>query len=675
MDKSPLINTSTVNTASEGAEAAAEPIPQKVETPVGAFTVCLAGVPNAGKTALMNGLTAGGFHTANYPGVTVTLSRGKSRPEFGAVINLVDLPGVHSTVAPTVEEELSCSVIEGNHDSIHPDALIVVVDATQLERHLKFASFVARQGKPVVIALTMMDLLAKSGQSINANRLAEALGIAVIPVDGRTGWGVEELVFELRKVLGHPLEKLSALAEIPDEPVEAYRRLRNLLNESNAVKKSRPMLLAENSLTARIDKVVLHRYFGFPIFFTILGGLFASIFWLAQPFMDVIEWLFKEAGALTVALLPEGVFTSFLADGIIGGVGSVAVFFPQIIILFFLMTLLEDSGYLSRGAALVDRPLSALGLHGRSFVPMLSGFACAIPAVLAARTIPSKRERLLTIWILPLMSCSARLPVYALLLAALLPGAPGKAGMALAFTYVASLLVGALTAGLISKLFIRKKSHSILAMEMPVYRQPLIKPTLKITWSRSSAYLKKAGMPIIVISSILWLLSNFGLGSNQPLAEDGKSSASMVTRSELDYSFAAQVGQTLEPALRPMGADWRVGVGLIAAFAAREVFVSTMAIVFHVADENDEQAQEAGLLDNMSSATFAGSGQPVFTTSSIIGLMVFFFFSLQCLSTVAVVRAETASWKIAGLQLLFYTGLGYLLSVAVVQGLRAFGTA
>jgi ferrous iron transport protein B len=673
MDKSPLINTETVNIVSKEAETATEK-PYKVESPQSALTVCLAGVPNAGKTALMNGLTGGGFHTANYPGVTVTLSRGKSRTEFGVQLNLVDLPGIHSTIAPTIEEELSCSVIEGRHQSIHPDALIIVIDATQLERHLKFASYVARQGKPIVIALTMMDLLAKSGQSVNANILADALGIPVVPVDGRTGWGVTELMLELRMALDRPLEKISGLAEIPDEPVEAYRMLRNLLDASGAVKKSRPMMLAENSLTARIDKMVLHRYFGFPIFFTILGGLFASIFWLAQPFMDLIEWLFKEASALTLAVLPEGVFSHFIADGIIGGVGAVAVFFPQIVILFFLMTLLEDSGYLSRGAALVDRPLSALGLHGRSFVPMLSGFACAIPAVLAARTIPSKRERLLTIWILPLMSCSARLPVYALLLAALLPGAPGKAGMALAFTYVASLLVGALTAGLISKLIIRKKSNSMLAMEMPVYRQPLIKPTLKITWSRSSAYLKKAGTPIIIISSILWLLSNFGFGANQPQTEDGRP-ASFISVSQLDHSFAAQIGQIIEPALRPMAVDWRVGVGLISAFAAREVFVSTMAIVFHVADENDEQAQQSGLLDTMREATFANSSQPVFTTSSSIGLMVFFFFSLQCLSTVAVVRAETNSWKIALLQLLFYTGLGYLLSAAVVQGLRAFGVA
>src|SRR2546422_5660845 len=231
--------------------------------------------------------------------------------------------------------------------------------------------------------------------------------------------------------------------------------------------------------------------------------------------MDLIDWSFKQTSHLLLATLPEGALSHFLAEGIVGGVGAVAVFFPQIVILFFLMTLLEDSGYLARGAALVDRPLSYLGLHGRSFVPMLSGFACAIPAVLAARTIPSRRERLLTIWILPLMSCSARLPVYALLLGALLPGAAWKAGLALGLIYVSSLLTGALVAGLISRFILRKRSVSLLAMEMPVYRKPMVKPTLRMTWTRASAYLGRAGTPIVVISSCLWLLSNFGLGWRQ----------------------------------------------------------------------------------------------------------------------------------------------------------------
>lgn len=646
---------------------------QPIEPKPYKFTVGLAGPPNAGKTALMNALTGGSFQTANYPGVTVTLSRGKSKAEFGPQVLLVDLPGVQSNAAVSPEEELSCRVIEGRHESVRPDALIVACDATQLERHLRFASFVARQGKPMVIALTMMDLLPRTQQSVNARKLESALGVPVVPVDGRTGWGAAEVMSTLRGALANPANAQSALAEISDEPVSAYKAIRELLARSEAIKGSNLLMLAQDSFTARIDSVVLHRFFGFPIFFAILVALFSSIFWAAKPFMDLIDWLFSQTGQLLLATLPEGVLSRFLAEGVVGGVGAVAVFFPQIVILFFLMTLLEDSGYLARGAALVDRPLSYLGLHGRSFVPMLSGFACAIPAVLAARTIPSRRERLLTIWILPLMSCSARLPVYALLLAALLPGASWKAGLVLSVIYIASLLTGALVAGLISRLILRKRSASLLAMEMPIYRKPLLKPALRITWTRASAYLRKAGTPIVVISSCLWLLSNFGLGSNQPVPADG-TRAPLIAASDLDHSFAARLGQTLEPALHPMGVDWRVGVGLISAFAAREVFVSTMAIVFHVSGDEDTQRQ-TGLLQNMRAATFSGSTERIFTTSTILGLIVFFFFSLQCLSTVSVVRSETGSWRMAGLQLLFYTGIGYLTASALVVSLRLLGVS
>lgn len=653
------------------AEATQKVFPPPPEPKSQVLTVCLTGAPNAGKTALMNALTGGSFHTANYPGVTVTLSRGKSKPEFGPQVLLVDLPGVHSTSAVSPEEELSCRVIEGRHNSVKPDALVVAVDATQLERHLRFASFIARQHKPMVIALTMMDLLPRAQQSVSASKLEAAIGVPVVPVDGRTGWGAADLMSALHSALISPVTRQSALANVPEEPVSAYQSIRDLLAASGALKNSNQFLLARDSFTARIDRVVLDRYFGFPIFFAILVGLFSSIFWVARPFMDLINWLFSQTAHLLLALLPAGALSRFLAEGVVGGVGAVAVFFPQIVILFFLMTLLEDSGYLARGAALVDRPLSYLGLHGRSFVPMLSGFACAIPAVLAARTIPSKRERLLTIWILPLMSCSARLPVYALLLGALLPGSAWKAGIALGVIYVASLLVGALVAGLISRLILRKRTASLLAMEMPVYRKPLLKPTLRMTWSRSSAYLKRAGTPIIVISSCLWLLSNFGLGSHQPAPADG-TRVPLVASSDLDHSFASGLGQTFEPALHPMGVDWRVGVGLISAFAAREVFVSTMAIVFHVSEAADAHQQNS-LLENMRTATFSGSSKRIFTTSSILGLIVFFFFSLQCLSTVAVVRSETNSWRLAGLQLLFYTGLGYVLSSALVISLRFLG--
>jgi ferrous iron transport protein B len=328
------------------------------------------------------------------------------------------------------------------------------------------------------------------------------------------------------------------------------------------------------------------------------------------------------------------------------------------------MTLLEDSGYLARGATLVDRPLSFLGLHGRSFVPMLSGFACAIPAVFAARSIPARRERLLTIWILPLMSCSARLPVYSLLLAALLPAAALKAGLSLAAIYISSLLVGALVAGLAARVFLKYRTPSLLAMELPAYRVPRMKPILKMTWARGSSYLQRAAVPIMIVSAVLWLVSNFGSTPDRFIAPTPK-----------DQSFAAQIGHQMEPALHPMGVDWRVGVGLISAFAAREVFVSSMAIVFHIEDTSDKEQLKQSLLQQMRTATFPGTSQLIFTPSSIVGLIVFFFFSLQCFSTVAVVRKEMNSWKLAGLQLLFYTGLGYALAVITVQSLRAFGIA
>ncbi len=634
----------------------------EAEIQIRELTICLVGMPNSGKTTLMNAITGGSFHTANYAGVTVSLLRGKSKAEFGPSMNVVDLPGVHSPIAPSPEEELACEVISGKHARVQPDAFVLVVDATQLERHLKFAGFVAKQGKPLVVGLTMMDLLPRTAQSVDVEKLAAALGVPVVPVDPRSGSGVAELVRTLNAFAGAPPVG-SALARLPEDPVVAFKSIRELLQRSQALRRATRLSGMTDVQTSNIDRIVLHRLWGFPVFFVILMSLFAAIFWAADPFMQAIDGGFAAAGDLLLRIAPDSTITKFLAEGVIAGVGSVAVFFPQIMILFFLMTLLEDSGYLARGAALVDRPLSFLGLHGRSFVPMLSGFACAIPAVLAARAIPARRERLLTIWIIPLMSCSARLPVYALLLGALLSGAAWKKGLSLAAIYVGSLLIASLTAGLASRLVFRYRQPSLLAMELPVYRTPRWKPILRMTWARGSAYLRRAGVPIMMVSACLWLLSNFG-----------STQESFVAPSAMEHSFAAQLGHRMQPLLKPMGVDWRVGVGLISAFAAREVFVSSMAIVFHV-DATDEQTQNEGLLQQMRTATFPGTTQRIFTPASIFGLIVFFFFSLQCFSTVAVIRKETNSWRLAGLQLAFYTGLGYLLAVISVQTLRALGVA
>lgn len=623
--------------------------------PTRELTVCLVGMPNAGKTTLMNAITGGNFKTANYAGVTVSLLRGRSRPEFGPVLQVTDLPGVHSNVNPSPEEAIACEVIEGRNPKVVADAFILVVDATQLERHLKFSGLVARQSKPLVIALTMTDLLPRAGLQVDVSKLQAALGLPVVAVDARTGEGVERLLDRVRTAGSQK----SPLAELPSDPILAFGGVRRLLQSSGAVQ--RVAGSGPDPVTARIDRIVLDRWLAFPIFFAVLVGLFASIFWLAQPFMDFVDGSFVQLADLLKGISPDSLVVRFLADGIVAGLGAVAVFFPQILILFLLMSLLEDSGYLARGAAIVDRPLAALGLHGRSFVPMLSGFACAIPAVFAARSIPAKRERLLTIWILPLMSCSARLPVYGLLLTALIPGDAWKKGLAMGAIYVGSLLVGSITAGLASRILSKHRNPSILAMELPAYRKPRWKPIVRATWARGSSYLQRAAVPIIAVSAVLWVLSSFGPSGTLGIVE-----------TPMDQSFAARIGHTLEPALEPMGADWRVGVGLISAFAAREIFVSSMAIVFHV-EGDDEETQQAGLLAAMRDATFADTGLPIFTTASIVGLVVFFFFSLQCFSTVAVVRKELGSTKLAALQLAFYTGLGYVLSVATVQGLRAIG--
>ncbi|MCS6884325.1 MAG: ferrous iron transporter B [Acidobacteriota bacterium] len=626
------------------------------------LTVCLVGMPNAGKTTLMNALTDSSFYTANYPGVTVTLASGRSKPRYGSEELIIDLPGISSPASPSPEEELACKVLDGQDDTIRPDALIVVVDATQVERHLRLASYVARCGKPMVICLTMTDLLPRMKLTLDVQKLEHALGVPVVEVDARSGKGLAKLMQLVREAAQRQFA-MQKLAQIPQDPVAAYDALSALLKSSGALSTLHPGIADE--VTNKIDAIVLHRWFGLPIFFLILAVLFASIFWAAQPLMDIVDTAFTYTQAFLAELLPPGFLTELFSEGIIGGVGAVAVFFPQIMILLFLMTFLEDTGYLARGAVLVDRPLAFLGLHGRSLVPMLSGFACAIPAVLAARTIPTARERLLTIWVIPLMSCSARLPVYSLLIAALFTGRKSWiAGLVLSGIYFTSLLAAAFTAGLVSRLLAKRhrRSLSLLAMELPVYRMPQLRPILKLTWARSSSYLQKAALPIITVSAVLWLLSNYGYLQYRYIA-----------RTSLEQSFAASLGQLLEPMLEPMGADWRVGIGLISAFAAREAFVSSMALVFRVAEE-DENTREKSLLECIRAARLESSGKPLFTTSTIIGLMCFFFFSLQCASTVAVVRHETST-RFALIQLAFYTSLGYIVAVLIVQGLRLTGFA
>ncbi|MBE2226557.1 MAG: ferrous iron transporter B, partial [Ignavibacteria bacterium] len=409
--------------------------------------------------------------------------------------------------------------------------------------------------------------------------------------------------------------------------------------------------------------------------------IFTSIFWIAQPLMDLIDAGFSNLSSLVSdSLPPDTWYSSLITNGMINGFGSVMIFVPQIVILFILLGLLEDTGYLARAAMLIDKPLSKFGLNGRSFIPMLSGYACAIPAMMAARTISNRRERFLTIMIIPLMSCSARLPVYAMLLAFVVPpDKPWVAGLGLGALYLFSIIAGAVTAGIISK-FKKTEEKSTFMLELPPYRAPVFRHVFKNTYYKALVYVKQAGPIIIVFSLVLWALTYFP--NVDPVLPESRTSGldedqvSMLIESErLNTSFAATVGKyVFEPVLAPLGWDWRIGVSLISAFAAREIFVSAMAITFNITEsEDDEDNFRHSILTSMREARSPDGTKPLFTTASTIALIIYFMFAMQCLSTVAVARKETGSWKIPLLQIGLYTVMAYVLAFVTYRGLNLLG--
>ena len=408
-----------------------------------------------------------------------------------------------------------------------------------------------------------------------------------------------------------------------------------------------------------------------------MGLTFTSIFWIAQPLMDLVDQLFTNLNTLVVENFEPGWFTFLVSDGIISGTGSVLVFVPQILILFLILGLLEDSGYLARGAMLIDKPLSKIGLNGRSFVPMLSGFACAIPAMIAARTIPNRKERLFTIFIIPLMSCSARLPVYALLIAYLIPrDKPWLGGILLGGIYLFSIVSSIVVAWIINKfskrIFSAEGSSSFI-LELPSYRVPKISAVINHTYNSSKEYILRAGPMILGFSLVLWFLTFFP-NINPQVETEGLTVEQIqnVERAErLEHSFAADLGKIIQPFMSPIGMDWRIGVALISAFAAREVFVSSLALTFKVTSEDEEE--QSTLLNSLRNAKIETTGEKLFTVATSIGLIVFFIFALQCLSTVAVSRKETGGWKIPILQVVIFTSLAYLMTFITVNGLRFFG--
>jgi len=645
--------------------------------------IALAGAANSGKTTLFNALTGSHFNTVNYPGATVEYALGNSRHLPGFECRVMDTPGLVSLVPASPDEKVTVDALF--HGPTRPQAVLAVADATQLARHLYLARQLIEVGFPVVLAVTMEDLLRKQGLRVDAERLSELLECPVVVLDPRKPGDLTALAAELKAAAesaapGTPSPEsyaaFAATAGSEDGIAAAFRALDEVraLSVRPVFAKAGPEGFGpagESTGMARADRILLHPVFGLAIFLLVMCGMFTSIFWLAAPLMDAVDGLFGALMAFTKDTLPTHWLTDLLADGVIGGMGAVLVFLPQIAILFLLMGWLEDSGYLARGAALVDKPLSKIGLNGRSFVPLLSGYACAIPAMMAARTIPNRVERLLTLLIIPLMSCSARLPVYALLLAFLVPrDRPWLGGLALTGLYLAGFVVGAVISTIVGKvLSARMGAPTGFMLELPALRTPVARIVLVSTWHKTWQYLRKAGPTILAIALGLWILTHTPVAPAPPDGSDREYVA-------VSHSYAARIGHFIEPITQPMGLDWRGGVALISGFAAREVFVGSLALVYRVQEADDDEGMAGKLLAQLSQLKFESGpseGRFIFTFSTCVGILIFYLIALQCFPTVAVSRNESGSWKFALLQLGAFTGGAYLLAVAAVQGLRAFG--
>ena len=655
--------------------------------------ITLVGPPNSGKTTLFNYLSGKKYKTVNYPGSTIEYSITKFLDKFDIESNLMDSPGIVSMVPNSPDERVTITNLFDHPVYGKPTVLVVTVDVSQFSRHLLLVKQILKCGFNVIVALTMNDILEGKKFSVNETELSKRLNCKVVKINSRTGFGIDKLIEYLKAETAESKLSTASAKEFEDDSIiEIYSEIEEIVdsvierkeqtdlekaNESLHIKGQISVLNKPDELTLKIDRLLLHKYWGLFTFASVMGLLFASIFWIASPLMDLVDSLFQTLSSLVVSGHEHNWYTDLISSGIIGGTGAVMVFLPQIFMLFFILGLLEDSGYLARGAMLIDKPLSKLGLNGRSFVPMLSGFACAIPAIMAARTITNRKERLLTIFIIPLMSCSARLPVYGLLLSFLLPGKFLLSGIILSLIYLFGITASFGISVIINKyqkVFLKTEDNSSFIMELPVYRIPKFRNVLKNTYDNALQYVKKAGPTILVFSIILWALTYFP--NNNPVVQIDESINSeqiqeLIDADRIANSYASEIGKLIEPVMKPLGLDWRVGVSLIATFAAREVFVSSLALIFKITAEGDNMNES--LVNAMRDAKYGDTEKQLFTTATTTGLIIFFVFALQCISTIAITRKETGGWRIPILQVVFYTGLAYLFTFLTVNGLRIIG--
>lgn len=700
--------------------------------------IALIGNPNSGKSSLFNALTGLKQKVGNFPGVTVDKRFGESKISDSLSANIIDLPGTYSLYPRRSDEWVAYNVLMNPGNTEKPELYVLIVDASNLKRNLLFASQIIDLKMPVVIALTMMDIASKKGMSIDVKELERSLGVPVIPVNPRKDKGIAELKKAIDQTARHLYRPPSwnfadtsqlahdAVADVrklfpqiseyaaihylihhesfaldnqtqdsieniekkhsfnhtkiqAEEITQRYTRIRHIMQQSvvEADPKEKQMI------SDRLDRILLHRFWGYVILLGVLGLLFQSIFWLATYPMDAIEWVFGEFSSWLSGLLPQNWLGDLIVNGLVAGLGGIVVFIPQIMILFGLTTILEDTGYMARISFLTDKLMRKVGLNGKSVMPMISSFACAVPAIMSTRNIENRKERLLTIMISPLMSCSARLPVYIILISLVIPktyyfGFISLQGLVMTGLYLLGVVM-ALVVSYIMKWFINIKEKSFFILELPVYRSPRWKTVLTTMVEKAKIFTLQAGKVILVISLILWALSSYGpadkmkavatqydqLIAQQPdqaeLLEEEKKSAL------LENSYVGILGKGIEPVIKPLGYDWKIGIALITSFAAREVFVGTMATIYSVGEEADEN--DATLREKMHAATWP-DGSKIYTLAAGVSLMVFYVFAMQCMSTLAIVKRETRSWKWPLIQLAYMTSLAYLLSLVAYNLLK-----
>lgn len=762
--------------------APGNPNPAPARPASGLTYVVLTGNPNCGKTTLFNALTGLRAKVGNYAGVTVERKEGKllgGPPQ----LRVLDLPGTYSLSPNSLDEQVSRDVLLARLPELPaPDVIVVVVDASNLQRNLYYATQVIELGHRTILALNMVDVAEGLGQAIDAKKLSEALGVPVIPIVASSGQGLPELKACITATLADAKEikprlfcqlpglfrieatglaellaktyherRLQATAEAllllsnekalasssthyPQEIQDAVAAARKRLDAANVDWRGAPIewryaRVAEiqqsvttelappgETFSDKLDRVVTHKVWGTLVFIAVMAVMFQSIFTFAGYPMEWLEHGVKWAGERVGAMIPPGDLHSLLVDGVIAGVGAVVVFLPQILMLFLFIGLLEDTGYMARAAFLMDRVMSKVGLHGKSFIPMLSSFACAIPGIMATRTIESPKDRLVTILVAPLMSCSARLPVYTLLIGACVPdrvlgnlnyqlnlgftkfnafGFLGLRGLTMLAMYLLGITVALLMAWLFKKTLL-KGEPPLLIMELPPYKRPLLRVVARHIWDRSKVFLTRAGTVILGINIVLWFLATYprdsavereyagkrleleqsfapGLNTGVSDANTKAEQLAALDRAEagekLQYSFAGYLGRTIEPIIAPLGFDWKIGIGIVTSFAAREVFVSTMSTVYNVGGADDDmKTLEQTLLEQK-----RPDGTPLYSTLTAITLMVFYVFAMQCVSTVAIVRRETNSWKWPFFQWLYMGVLAWVLAFLTYHGGRWLG--